>query len=112
MMNYLVHHILRASREREPNKEALVHGNERLTYDQVGARVQSLASNLKRAGLARGERVGIFLDAGIPQVLSIFGVSQASGVFVPVNGVLLPEQVIHIARDCSISALITSSSKL
>ena len=111
-MDFLVHHILRASAERYPGKEALVHGEQRLTYADVSARVSGLAAGLRAAGLKRGERVGIYLDAGIPQVLSIFGISQAGGVFVPANGVLFPEQVAHIGCDCAISALITSASKL
>jgi acyl-CoA ligase (AMP-forming) (exosortase A-associated) len=111
-MDYLVHHMLRGSTRRDPEKEALVHGAQRLSYAQVSARVASLASALRNAGLEHGERVGIFLDAGIPQVISIFGVSQAGGVFVPINGALLADQVSHIGRDCRVSALITTSAKL
>ena len=55
---------------------------------------------------------GVYLERRIAQVLSIFGVSQAGGVIVPANGVLFPDQVAHIARDCDISALITSAAKL
>ena len=111
-MDYLVHHMLRASASRTPKREALVHRDERLSYEQVAARVAGLASSLRTAGIERGERIGIFLDASIAQVVSIFSVSQAGGVFVPINGVLMPDQVAHISRDCRISALITSSSKL
>jgi acyl-CoA ligase (AMP-forming) (exosortase A-associated) len=111
-MNFLLHHMLRGSALRFPGKEALVHGEQRLNYGEVSARVAGLSSGLRRAGLRRGERVGIYLDAGIPQVLSIFGISHAGGVFVPINAVLFPDQVAHIARDCGVSALITSASKL
>jgi len=48
----------------------------------------------------------------VPQVVSIFGVSQAGGVFVPINGQLFPEQVAHIANDCRMKALVTSKAKL
>jgi len=111
-MDFLVPHLLRASSLRFPEKEALVHGEERLTYSQVSQQVTSLAWGLCRAGLRRGERVGIYLDPSIAQVVSIFGVSQAGGVFVPINAVLFPEQVAHIGRDCGIATLITTSSKL
>src|SRR5271166_1426508 len=111
-MDFLIHHMLRASTSRYPDKEALVHGDQRLTYAEVSARVAGLASGLREAGLKRGERVGIYLDAGIAQVISIFGVSQAGGVFVPANTVLFPDQVAHIASDCGISALITTASRI
>lgn len=111
-MDFLLHHLLRASASRYPDKEALVHGNERLTYADVSRRIRGLASGLRNAGLQRGERVGIYLDASIAQVVSIFGTSQAGGVFVPANTLLFPDQIAHIARDCGISALITSATKL
>jgi acyl-CoA synthetase (AMP-forming)/AMP-acid ligase II len=111
-LDFLIHHTLRASALRFPDKEALVHGDERLTYREVSARVAGLASGLRAAGLQRGERVAIYLDPGIAQAISIFGASQAAGVFVPANGALFANQVAHIARDCGISALITSAAKL
>ena len=111
-MNFLLHHMLQTSASRYPRKEALVKGEERLSYGQVGERVRSFASALREKGLGRGERVGIYLDDNVAQVISIFGVSQAGGVFVPINGVLFPGQVAHIAHDCAISALITSANKL
>jgi acyl-CoA ligase (AMP-forming) (exosortase A-associated) len=104
--------MLGTSASRFPKKEALVSGDERLTYCEVSQRVVGLAKSLRAAGLGRGERVGIYLDPCIAQVVSIFGVSQAGGVFVPINTVFFPDQVSHIARDCSIAALIVSRDRL
>ena len=111
-MDFLIHHMLQASARRHPGKEALVHGEERLPYAEVARRVAGLATGLREAGLERGDRVGIYLDASVAQTLSIFGISQAGGVYVPVNGVLFPEQVAFIARDCGMKGLITTPEKL
>ena len=111
-MDYLIHHMLRASTARFPEKEAVVDGNTRLTYRALYDSVNSLAVKLQAAGIQRGERVGIYLDPCPQQVISIFGVSAADAVYVPINSVLFPEQVAHIVRDCSMSALITSAKKL
>ena len=111
-MDFLVHHMLRTSAVRYPGKEALVHGVTRLSYLKVAEQCAGLAVGLRTAGLKRGDRVGIFLDPSVPQVLSIFGVSQAGGVCVPINQVLFPDQVAHIARDCGMTALITTKAKL
>lgn len=97
---------------RLPGKEALVHGAERLSYADVASRSAGLAHGLRTAGLSQGDRVGIYFEASIQQVVSIFGVSEAGGVFVPINATLFPEQVAHVARDCGMKALITSRSKL
>ena len=111
-MDFLVYHMLQRSAARAPDKEALVHGDERLTYRDVARRVAGLAEGLRQAGLERGDRVGIHLDPSVAQVVSIFGVSQAGGVFVPLNPLLFPEQIAHIANDCRVRGLITSASKL
>jgi len=110
-MEFLIHHLLEASARRSPSKEALVHGQQRLTYREVARLTAGLASALEQAGLSRGQRVGIYLEASVPQVISIFGVSQAGGVFVPINALLHPEQVAHIAKDCSMTGLITTPAK-
>ena len=111
-MDFLVHHMINASAERYPDKEALVHDDVRLTYRELQEHVAGLAAGLRNAGVTRGDRVGIYLDASIPQALSIFAVCQAGGVFVPINALLVPEQVAHIVRDCGTRVLITTATRL
>jgi acyl-CoA ligase (AMP-forming) (exosortase A-associated) len=112
IMDYLIHHMLRTSAAQYPEKEAMVHGERRLSYQEVASRCSSLATGLRNAGMHRGDRVGIYLDPSIDQVLSIFSISQAGGVYVPINTVLFPEQVAHIVHDCGMKALITTPEKL
>src|SRR5215813_14093171 len=111
-MDFLVHHMLRASCERAPDKEALVHGGERLAYGELWRRVTALAHALRQAGLERGDRLGIYLEASAPQVVSIFAASRAGAVWVPVNPQLFPDQVVHIANDCRIRGLVVDRVKL
>jgi acyl-CoA ligase (AMP-forming) (exosortase A-associated) len=111
-MDFLIHHMLRTSAQRLPDNEALVHGAQRLSYREVEQRVSGLAQGLRDAGLRRGERIGIYLDASVAQALSIFAVSRAGGVYVPISGLLFPEQVAHIASDCQMKGLITTREKL
>ena len=110
-MDFLIHHMLRNSASRCPEKEALVDKDRRLTFETVAKHVGGLAEGLRQAGLKRGERVGIYLETTVLQALSIFGVSQAGGVFVPINSLLFPEQMAHIANDCQMRSLITSREK-
>lgn len=111
-MDFLIHHMLQTSAERAPEKEALVHKDQRLSYGEAARFTSGLAAGLRCAGVNRGDRVGIYLEAGVHQALSIFAISQAEGVFVPINAQLFPEQVVHIVRDCRMKALITNPSKL
>jgi len=111
-MDFLVHHLLRTSALHFPNKEALVHDKQRLTYREISRQTTGLACGLRRVGLQRGDRIGIFLEPSTAQVISIFGISQASGVSVLIHRGLFPNQVVHIAEDCGMKGLITDKSKL
>jgi len=48
----------------------------------------------------------------VAQVVSIFAISQAGGVFVPVHHILFSHQVAHIVQDCAMKGLITTRAKL
>ncbi|HEY2921477.1 MAG TPA: AMP-binding protein, partial [Candidatus Binatia bacterium] len=111
-MDFLIHHMLHSSAARHPEKQALVHGTQCLTYRQVECAVKALGYGLKNAGVERGDRVGILLEPSVAQALSIFAVSQANASFVPINHLLFPEQVGHIVNDCRMKGLITTKSKL
>ncbi len=111
-MDFLIHHLLRSSARRAPDKEALVHRQRRLSYREVDRCVTGLAHGLREAGAERGDRIGIYLEPSTAQALSIFGVSRADSVYVPINGLLFPDQVTHIANDCHMKGLITTTEKL
>jgi acyl-CoA ligase (AMP-forming) (exosortase A-associated) len=111
-VDFLIWHMLRESARRLPDKEALVHGTLRLSYREVACRVECLAAGFREAGLCRGDRLAIYLDPSIAQVLSIFAASEAGAVFVPINNQLYPEQVKHIAKDCAVAGLVTTAAKL
>ena len=110
-MDYLVHHMLSSSAGKLPEKVAVVHGPNRVPYKDLMHRVEALAAALRLAGVERGDRVGIYLEASVAQVISIFAITRAGGVFVPINAELFPDQVGHIVRDCSMKMLIFPASR-
>lgn len=111
-MDYLIHHMLRGSADRFPQKEALIYRDQRLTYTALQSQVRSLANGLVQAGTTRGDRVAVLLPPSIEQVIGIFAASQAQGVFVPIHQSLKPLQVGHILNDCEVTVLITTAERL
>lgn len=108
---YLLHHLVAASAVRSPDRTALSAAGENLSYAALEARIAAFAGGLRGLHLDRGERVGIFLDKNIANVVATFGTSAAGGVFVPVNPVLKPDQVGYILRDCNVRVLVTSPER-
>jgi acyl-CoA ligase (AMP-forming) (exosortase A-associated) len=110
--SFLLQHLVFASAQRHPDRQALTHGDASLTYAELAERTQRFATGLVNLGLQRGERVGIWLDKRFETVIASFGTAAAGCVFVPLNPLLKPEQVGYILRDCNVRVLVTSAERL
>ena len=108
----LLHHLIDAAADREPESIAVVSGSIRASYGELQTATTRFGAGLFSLGLARGERVAIYLDKRIEFVVAAFGTSAAGGVFVPVNPILKAEQVGHILRDCNVRVLVTTVERL
>ncbi|HMO46588.1 MAG TPA: acyl-CoA ligase (AMP-forming), exosortase A system-associated [Rubrivivax sp.] len=98
--------------DRRGAHEALVHGNTRLCYTELAQRIAQFGGGLLALGAERTDRVGIWLDKRLETVVASFAAPAAGGVMVPMNPLLKPEQVVYIARDCSVRVLVTSPERL
>ncbi|MFH1345002.1 MAG: AMP-binding protein [Pseudomonadota bacterium] len=111
MTPYLVHHLLDA-REGDADRIALVDGERSVSYAAFAQLVARCAATLRANGLSNGDRVAIVLPKCIEECWAIFGTSQASGVFVPVNSVLRAQQIRHIVEDSGARIVICSRALL
>ena len=107
-----LHHLVDRQAACRGGSPALTFKETTLSYAELGRELDAFAGALAGIGLARGERVGVYLDKRIETVVSLFGSSTAGGVFVPINPLLRPRQVAHIVRDCDVRVLVTSGERL
>jgi acyl-CoA ligase (AMP-forming) (exosortase A-associated) len=109
---YLLQHFLENSAAQYPDKIALKHKDRVLTYAELRQKAQNLGQGLRKKGVRRGDRVGLYLDKSLEQVIAIFGALYADAAFVIINSVLRAKQVRHIIRDCGVKLLITEEKYL
>jgi acyl-CoA ligase (AMP-forming) (exosortase A-associated) len=109
---HLLHDLLKAATARSASSIALTQGDLNLAYGDLHHRVEGFASGLMSLGVARGERVGVFLEKRIETVVTCFGAAAAGAVFVPINPILRPLQIAHILRDWGVRVLVTSPQRL
>ncbi len=62
--------------------------------------------------MARGERIGVYLEKRFETVIASFAPLPAAPYSSPVNPLLKAEQVAHILRDCNVRVLVTSGERL
>lgn len=109
--SYLLPDLIANSSNRSPASLALTYGKTSVTYETLQHSVNALKNGLITLGLARGERVAIYLEKCVETVVASFGVAAAGCVFVPLNPLLKPDQVGYILRDCNVRTLITSAER-
>jgi acyl-CoA ligase (AMP-forming) (exosortase A-associated) len=108
----LLHEFVSVAASRDGAASALSLAAQTLNYEQLDAAVRAFAAGLANIGLARSERVGIYLEKRFEAVVASFGSAAAGAVFVPINPLLKSEQVAYIASDCDVRVLVTSPERL
>ena len=107
-----LHHLLEQMAHQCSGSPALTFRDVTVSYAELWRTTSLAARGLQALGLARDDRVGIYLDKRIETVAAIFGTSAAKGVFVPINHILKAPQVGYILRDCDVRVLVTSQDRL
>jgi fatty-acyl-CoA synthase len=79
-----------------PQKVALVHGDRRYTYAELGERAWRLANALRAAGLEKGDRVAVLLPSCPAMLEAHYGVPAAGGILVTVNTRLSSGEIEYI----------------
>ncbi len=111
-MPTLLHHLLLHSAPHAELRPAIVYKKITWNYGELAQQVQLQAKALLGIHLKPQQRVAVFLPKQLETVSSLFAISLAGGVFVPINPVLKPAQVAYILKDCNVHILITSYSRL
>jgi acyl-CoA synthetase (AMP-forming)/AMP-acid ligase II len=107
----LLHEYLCRSARLTPDKVALVCGSSRSTYGELAAAASSFAGFLVANGLAKGDRVAIYIDSSPETVVSIFGVLEAGGCIVVINPATQAERLGYILENCSPKFLVCGNEK-
>ncbi|MHC5902369.1 fatty acid--CoA ligase family protein [Streptomyces sp. S6] len=77
--------LVRWAAERFGETEAVVDGRVRVSYRELGERVERAAAACGAAGVRVGDRVGIWAPNSLEWVVAALGAVSAGGVLVPLN---------------------------
>jgi fatty-acyl-CoA synthase len=86
----------RRSRKLYGEREAVVDGNLRLTYEQFFDRCDRWSSALQKMGVQKGDRVAYIAPNTHEQLESFYAVPQTGAVLVPINYRLTAEDFVYI----------------
>ena len=95
----------RRARKLYPDREAVVDGDLRLTYEQLFERCDRWSAALQGMGVKKGDRVAYIAPNTHEQLESFYAVPQIGAVLVPINFRLTPEDFVYIATHSGATVL-------
>jgi fatty-acyl-CoA synthase len=95
----------RRTRRLHGQREGVVDGELRLTYEQFFDRCDRWSAALQQLGVARGDRVATIAPNTHAQLEAFYAVPQIGAVLVPVNYRLTPEDFVYIINHSGASVV-------
>jgi fatty-acyl-CoA synthase len=100
---------LEVSARRYPHKAAYVFFGRALSFAELHRQAEALAGWLQQQGLAKGDRVLLFMQNCPQFVTAFYAVQRAGGVVVPVNPMNRAEEFTHYITDAQARLAITTA---
>jgi len=110
-MAYILQQLLSKSAARFPEKTAVWARGRSISYRELEERSNQLAHLLKKSGVGKGDRVGLFFPKCVESIISMFAVLKAGGVYVPLDPQAPVDRIGYIISNCGIRVLITLDEK-
>src|SRR6185503_19747623 len=92
---------------RTPERIALIHGAEQLSYAELGRRVRRLARYLRRLGVGPTSKVAVLDERGPDLVVTLVAVLAAGAAYVPLDPEHPAERLAFSLRDSGAQLLVT-----
>ena len=100
---------LETTTARFPRKAAYVFIGRELTYTELHRQAEAVAGWLQAEGVARGDRVGVFLQ-NCPQFpIAFYGTLRAGAAVVPINPMNRAAEVRHCLEDAGVKVVVCSA---
>ncbi len=106
---YLSPPLSRKLGARLPDKIALIHEDQRLTYQQINQLSNQLASSLIDMGIKKGDRVVFIFENCLEYVVSYYGSLKAGAVAAPLSTDLKPDGIESLLAELEPGVIISSS---
>ncbi len=88
----------RRARKLYPEREAVVDGDQRWTYEEFFSRCDRWSQSLQRLGVKRGDRIAYIAPNTHAQLESFYAVPQIGAVLVPINYRLIADDFAYLIQ--------------
>jgi long-chain acyl-CoA synthetase len=105
-MSFLLHQFLKRTAEILPGRPAIVALGLSHSFQTIDEISDTLASELQRLGVGRGDRVAVMLESSVEIVITLWAILKAGAVFIPINPGVKADRVGFILADSGAAILV------
>jgi len=95
-----------------PEAVAVQDGATTLSYRELATRSLTIAAELERSGVQRGDRVAVLASKSVDLVAVLYGVLQVGAAYVPLSADWPPERLRWVISDVGAAAVVTDAAHL
>ncbi|HEX5851457.1 MAG TPA: amino acid adenylation domain-containing protein, partial [Solirubrobacteraceae bacterium] len=107
-----VHERFEEQARSTPDRPAVLGVSESLTYAELDAAANRLASHLERLGPVRQQPVGLCMERTPSMIVALLAILKAGGAYVPLNHEHPPARISHQLLDAGARVLVTEQHML
>lgn len=104
-----VHQAIEHQVAKTPQAVAVAFRNQQLTYAQLNAKANQLASHLRKLGIGPDSLVGLCVHRSLEMVVGLLAIQKAGGAYLPIDPGYPSERIAHMLEDSGAPVLITES---
>src|SRR6267142_5827706 len=107
-----IHELIERRAVESPEALALICRDDRVTYSELNARADQLASHLRKLGVGPETLVGICVERSLEMVIGLLGTLKSGGAYVPLDPSYRKERLALMLEDARPLVLVTQSTLL
>ncbi|MDZ7356796.1 MAG: amino acid adenylation domain-containing protein [candidate division KSB1 bacterium] len=102
-----IHQLFEQQVERNPDAEAVIFGEQKLSYGELNRKANQMARLLMQHGIGPGKLVGICQEKSLELIVSVLATLKAGAAFLPIDPSYPKDRIDHMLEDAQVSAVLT-----
>lgn len=103
------HELFEAQVKRSPQAEAVIFGDEVLSYQELNVRANQLAHYLRKLDVGPETLVGLCVERSLEMIVGLLGVLKAGAAYVPLDPDYPAERLSFVLEDADVRVVLTQN---